>query len=295
MKIIIPMSGIGKRFVEAGYWSPKPLIKVDGKPIIEHVISMFPKGSEFIFICNNNHRLVTSLETTLITLVPDSTIIWIDPHDKGPVHATTYVYPYIKDDEEVLISYCDYYMTFDVEGMLEKVRTSNYAGAVPSYTGFHPHLLHKKLYGGVKVDSDNLMLEYQEKHSFTDDPMKSHHSVGMYYFKNGREFKTYSDELLASDIRINGEAYTSMVYYLYLRDSKKIYVPEPTHFMQWGTPEDLEEYEAWSRYFHQSLNKEKKDTEIPVSRNKNVSIPYNEDTELFKKCRLYWGSYFTTL
>jgi len=32
MQIIIPMSGIGKRFIEAGYKDPKPLIKVDGIP-----------------------------------------------------------------------------------------------------------------------------------------------------------------------------------------------------------------------------------------------------------------------
>ena len=34
MKIIIPMSGIGKRFIDAGYKDPKPLISVDGVPII---------------------------------------------------------------------------------------------------------------------------------------------------------------------------------------------------------------------------------------------------------------------
>ena len=33
MKIIIPMSGIGKRFVEAGYKDPKPLIYVENKTI----------------------------------------------------------------------------------------------------------------------------------------------------------------------------------------------------------------------------------------------------------------------
>ena len=31
------MSGVGNRFIEAGYQDPKPLIIVDGKPIIEHV------------------------------------------------------------------------------------------------------------------------------------------------------------------------------------------------------------------------------------------------------------------
>ena len=39
VQIIIPMSGLGIRFKNAGYNEPKPLIMVDGKPIIEHVIN----------------------------------------------------------------------------------------------------------------------------------------------------------------------------------------------------------------------------------------------------------------
>ena len=47
MKIIIPMTGIGKRFIDAGYTTPKPLIEVDGKPIIEHVVSLFPNEKDY--------------------------------------------------------------------------------------------------------------------------------------------------------------------------------------------------------------------------------------------------------
>ena len=41
MQIIIPMSGFGERFRAAGYAVPKPLIEVDGKTIIQHVVEMF--------------------------------------------------------------------------------------------------------------------------------------------------------------------------------------------------------------------------------------------------------------
>ena len=55
MQIIIPMSGFGERFRRAGYDLPKPLIKVNGKPIIQHVVEMFPGETDFIFICNKDH------------------------------------------------------------------------------------------------------------------------------------------------------------------------------------------------------------------------------------------------
>ncbi len=41
------MSGMGNRFVKAGYQTPKPLIEMDGIPIIEHVVKMFPSEEDF--------------------------------------------------------------------------------------------------------------------------------------------------------------------------------------------------------------------------------------------------------
>ena len=38
MKILIPLGGIGKRFSDANYTTPKPLIKVLGKPLLFWVI-----------------------------------------------------------------------------------------------------------------------------------------------------------------------------------------------------------------------------------------------------------------
>ena len=55
MQIVIPMSGFGERFRQAGYKIPKPLIEIDDKPIIAHVIDMFPGEENFLFICNSEH------------------------------------------------------------------------------------------------------------------------------------------------------------------------------------------------------------------------------------------------
>ena len=55
MQIIIPMSGIGKRFLDAGYKIPKPLIEINQKPMIAHILDMFPGETNFKFICNSEH------------------------------------------------------------------------------------------------------------------------------------------------------------------------------------------------------------------------------------------------
>ena len=55
IQLVVPMSGIGKRFKDAGYNIPKPLIKVGSKEIINHVVNMFEKIERVIFICNEEH------------------------------------------------------------------------------------------------------------------------------------------------------------------------------------------------------------------------------------------------
>ena len=63
IQLVIPMSGIGRRFIEAGYEDPKPLIEVDGKPIIEHVVNLFPGVEDIVFICNEKHIKETKMKT----------------------------------------------------------------------------------------------------------------------------------------------------------------------------------------------------------------------------------------
>ena len=82
MKIIIPMSGFGERFRRAGYKLPKPLIKVDKLTMIEHVVKMFSKDDEFIFICNKDHLKVKhwKMREILLNAAPKCKIIEIEPH-----------------------------------------------------------------------------------------------------------------------------------------------------------------------------------------------------------------------
>ena len=81
------MSGIGKRFIDAGYIEPKPLIVIDNKPIIEHVCDLFSRESKFTFICNSIHLSETNMRQVLLGIKPNSNIVEIPNHKKGPVYA----------------------------------------------------------------------------------------------------------------------------------------------------------------------------------------------------------------
>lgn len=248
MQIIIPMAGSGKRFIDAGYKQIKPLIPIDGKPMIEYVVSMFPKDSKFLFICNKVHLQNTSLKNNLKRTTPNGKIVGILPHKLGPVASVLQTLDYIDDNEPVIISYCDYFMIWDFKKFVQDMKQKNSDASIVCYTGFHPHLLGADVYAGVRLNKGKVV-EVREKHSFTENKMESWHSAGCYFFKSGRLVKKYFTKLQESRKTINGEKYVSMVYKKMIKEDLKVTLYPIDFFCQWGTPKDLSEYRYWSKYF----------------------------------------------
>ncbi|MEI8012483.1 MAG: NTP transferase domain-containing protein [Candidatus Omnitrophota bacterium] len=248
MQIIIPMSGIGRRFLDAGYQVPKPLIEVDGMPIIGHVAGLFPGEHDFTFICNNDHLRDTDMESVLRVVAPGCRIVGIPAHKKGPVFAVIQALDFVGDKEEVIVNYCDFSKAWDYAAFLREVRGSSADGAVSAYRGFHPHMLYPTNYAFMRADGP-WMREIREKQPFTGDRMSEYASDGTYYFRAGRLVKQYFRQLMQEDVHLNGEFYVSLVYNLLIRDGLKVRIHEIEHMLQWGAPMDLREYQEWSDYF----------------------------------------------
>ena len=248
MHIVIPMSGIGKRFIDAGYDVPKPLIIIDGKPIIQHVVELFPGETKFTFICNATHLQTTNMKQILSSIAPHGEIVSIEPHKLGPVHAVTHICDRIDDDEEVIVNYCDFGTFWDYKDFLSYVHERDADGAIPAYKGFHPHMVGSTNYAFMR-DEKQWMLEIKEKEPFTDNRNQEFASNGTYYFKKGSYVKKYFKELIDKNINLNGEFYVSLIYNLLVRDGLKVAIYNIQHMLQWGTPEDVAEYRNWSEYF----------------------------------------------
>lgn len=253
IQLIIPLSGRGQRFLDAGYPDIKPLIDVDGKPIIEHVLNLFPGTTDVIFIINENHIQTTPLLATLKQIMPTARIvIFADKKEGGlwgPVPAVLAAAPLIDDTKEVIVSYCDYGTVWDYQAFLDENRTRDVAGAIACYKGFHPHMLGTDNYAFVQ-EQDRYLTAIQEKKPFTTNRMQEYASNGTYYFATGSLLKQYFQEIIQDEqAKIKGEYYVSVVYNLLVRDGWKVNIFEIEKMLQWGTPYDLEVYKGWSHYF----------------------------------------------
>lgn len=251
MQIIIPMTGYGSRFVAAGYQVLKPLIKVQGRPMIEWIVrGMYTRDDHFLFVCRAEHLEENKgLREYLLSIGAHTEIFAV--HDwikKGPIFDVLRASDKISDTEPAIINYCDFYMTWDWLGFQREAKERACDGAIPCYTGFHPHLIPlKNVYASCQTDAADNLLEIREKHSFTKDKTKGKHSPGVYYFRSGALLKKYSQRLIECNIHINGEFYASLPYALMVGDGLTVWVPTNVkYFCQWGTPEDMAEYLFWT-------------------------------------------------
>ena len=86
IQLVIPMSGFGERFRAKGYTVPKPLIRVAGAPMIEHVLDMYPTSVDVVFIVNEDHLRNDDfrMREILTSLRPRANIVPIASHKTGP-------------------------------------------------------------------------------------------------------------------------------------------------------------------------------------------------------------------
>jgi NDP-sugar pyrophosphorylase family protein len=269
-RIIIPMSGFGERFRAAGYKTPKPLIPVLGRPIIAHILDMFPGETNFLFICNREHldNPAWEMRQTLERLAPRGQIVGIEPHKLGPVWAVAQALDFIDPQDPVLVNYCDFSCRWDWEAFKNLARKTNCQGAVACYKGFHPHMLGSTNYAYVQCQGDRVT-NIQEKKAFTDAPMNEYASSGSYYFGGGEIMaRAFQQTLRRDDLTVGGEYYVSLAYAPMLEAGLDVRVFELEKFRQWGTPRDLEEY-----LYHAAIHRPNRQRQIRPKQPGTVLLP----------------------
>ena len=128
------MAGLGSRFSKNGIKTPKPLIKVGGKTLIEHSVNSLGISGRYIFITRkfDNKKYNIELSSLLKKLQPDSIEIMIDHVTSGCSETCLYAEDIINNDDPLIITNCDQLMQWDSESFNDLIN-SNVDGAVVLY------------------------------------------------------------------------------------------------------------------------------------------------------------------
>jgi NDP-sugar pyrophosphorylase family protein len=247
--VIITMAGHSTRFKAAGYIGPKALLSVGESPMIEHVVNMFNTTNDFFHIVVNEDQIkeCPGLVNYLNELAPRLDVIIIPSHDKGPVYSALQIEG-IPPNEEVILSYCDFTVEWNYGLFLRS--THGCDGCVVSFRGFHPASFGETYYAYMRVDKNNRMLELREKKPFTDERHNEHASTGIYYFRSWSIFSEYAERWMTKENKILPEVYGSLLYNDMVNDGLDVCIYEVEKFICLGTPEDLEQYLFWYKYYY---------------------------------------------
>ncbi|MDI27408.1 glycosyl transferase family 2 [Campylobacter coli] len=241
MNIIIPATGIGKRFKEAGYKDLKPFIKViEDKIILDYVIECFDiQNDTFYFIVQESEK--NKFEDFISSRNINARVIVYTGEKLGPAGSLYGVFLQLEDilNEEVIISYCDFGQEWNYKDFLKFIEENQDAQAViPCYTGYHPHLIPlENVYAACKVyDNTYKVYEVIEKYN-SKNKFEECYSSGIYYFKSLKlAMEAIKKQIDAKDMT-SGEYYISVTNN-YLENV--LCYPFIEKFYQFGTPKDFE-------------------------------------------------------
>lgn len=247
--LLMPMSGQGERYRAAGYNSPKPLIPISGVPMVQRLLQCFPTAWPAHFVLADNH-MDSGLPELLHAVRPNARILSIPPHTLGPGHALAAALDGLPDDAPVFVSYCDYGMVWDAEAFVRFVTQSDCDACLVSYRGFHAHYVSPTPYAYARLEGERVR-EVREKGCFTANREDEYASTGGYYFRTAALLRQALAHQRQTNASLNGEFYTSLTVAALLASQPEadVRVFEIPRFFQWGTPEDLVNFEFWERSY----------------------------------------------
>lgn len=229
LNVLIPMAGAGSRFEKAGYTFPKPLIDVNGKPMIQVVVDNLNLDANFIYVVQKSHRQKYNLDTLLNLITPNCTIIEVDGITEGAACTALLAKDYINNDNPLFFANSDQYVEWNSSDFMYKMQETNFDGGIVTFKSTHPK------WSFVKLDENNFVSMVAEK-----NPISNLATVGYYFWKNGADFVNYAEQMINKNIRVNNEFYVCPVFNEAINDGKKIITFNASKMWGIGTPEDLD-------------------------------------------------------
>jgi NDP-sugar pyrophosphorylase family protein len=233
MKILIPMAGEGSRFVKEGYTFPKPLIDVNGKPMIQRVVENLNFDAEYIFLVRKEHLLkYEGLYSTLQRISSEKfKIVEVDGLTEGAACTALLAKSYINNDDDLLIANSDQLIEYSPKNFEYLKNFSSVDGIVFCFNAVHPK------WSFVKVNKDGIVTEVAEKNPISDIA-----TCGIYWYRKGKDFVNYAEKMISKNIRVNNEFYIAPVYNELIKNNKKLipFYVQKMHGI--GTPEDLQTF-----------------------------------------------------
>ncbi|MDB6016930.1 MAG: Nucleotidyl transferase [Pedosphaera sp.] len=238
LQIVIPMAGRGSRFAKVGYTTPKPLIPVGGRPMIEWVIDNVrpQRAHRFIFICLAEHlQTYPEVPAELRRLCPGCEIVPVSAVTEGAACTVLLARKWIDSSNPLMIANSDQLVELDVNNYLDALDADGVRGLIMTFWADHPK------WSYCRMRPDGSVNEVLEKQVVSNEA-----TVGIYNFREGQDYVRAADAMIAANLRVNNEFYVAPTYNQLIAEGGKVITMKTGRELNGmygiGTPEDLESF-----------------------------------------------------
>jgi dTDP-glucose pyrophosphorylase len=273
LQVVIPMAGLGSRFIDYGFQTNKYLLPIDKSltPMIELAITSLNISVSATYIFILREQPDTSTVKELLKSIAekyhfDYKILTIQELTEGPASTVYLAKELLNLDEPLLVSNSDQVLDWNFDHFYD--RCQQYEGCVLSYKPEYPLILGEKdKHSYLKLDSSENVCQFAEKIVLSE-----HALVGVHYYKTAQLFVDAYQQMVQMNLRApNGEYYLSLTYQVLLEQQKRIgYVEIQGSYYPVGEPMDYFDY-LYKRggYNHKLL---KLENNQPIVNNEHVKI-----------------------
>ena len=238
LHVVLPMAGLGSRFANAGFTTPKPLIPVDGQPMMLKALSSLANihaVKHFTIIIREEHDRAFNLMKMLQDTLPKANVIVSDEAPIGAIRDAYRAKEFINPDEGIIVLDCDlWFESPEYDAMVEGVLSgsSQLDGGLLTFTSHDPR------YSYAEVGPDGLVIRTAEKVVISNNAI-----TGAYFFSSGLQFLWSCEEVLSKPLAEGvPEYYLSNLFNKLLENNAKVGIATVDKFASFGTPEELEAY-----------------------------------------------------
>jgi NDP-sugar pyrophosphorylase family protein len=254
MNVLILMAGEGKRFRDQGIDTPKPLIEVNGKPILEWTTRSLPFirhydeilndfiSPESLYFAVRQDQEALRVSTRLQEIYGDEiNFIEFQKTTRGNLE-TAYICSTMMDETDSLLV-LDSDNKYNHNGLLDTLVSASELQHSMVVCNFEP--LDTSTKWAFTITNGNLVTEIVEK-----DPLALQKGgkpmVGTFWFDSTRMFMDFAEFIIKNNLRTGvpgkEEFYLSQVPSLHAKNGGTVFAHTVTEMTPLGTPEDVAEF-----------------------------------------------------
>ncbi len=228
------MAGRGSRYANVGYTIPKPLIEINGKPMLYHAFQSVKDVpyEKVIFIALKEHEQTYGVSKLIKEqIVNNFELILLDDVTEGQLCTVLTASHYFQPNQSILIAASDSYIESSIAEELKKTQADGIISVIN---------LPGEQWSFAKTDETGRVIEVAEKTRISD-----YASTGIYYFKDAKRFEQHAQQLIQQKETTKGEYYIMPLYNKLIAEGAQIGLSHAKAMWDMGTPEAKQKFETY--------------------------------------------------